>query len=100
MADTASHLECQSNSLEAANALMAAAGWDRVGVAATTASGAFSVCVRAPLSLPEGVVAAFSSKDDSRKGGSCRGGCYYAPRLHHNRGSLGIGVLAPHHKHG
>ncbi len=50
---------------------MAAAGWDRVGVAAMTASGAVSVRVRAPLSLPEGVVAAFSSKDDSRKGGSC-----------------------------
>ena len=38
---------------------MAAAGWDRVGVAATIASGAVSVRVRAPLSLPEGVVLIF-----------------------------------------
>ena len=97
MAETASHLECQINSHEATNALMAVAGWDRVGVAATTASGAVSAGLH--YHCQRGCVTADAA---------------VAPRLHHNRGSwkyhcpasppqqgiLGIGVLAPHHKHG
>ena len=73
---------------------MAAAGWDRVGVAAMTASGAVSVRVRAPSSLPEGVVAALSSKYDSRKGGLAEG-VVTMPRVSTKTGDLGYWSPCP-----